>query len=120
MRKVREKLHVDFTPGGKIRTSKEYTTSPDEEIKELLVHQITRIITKLFKNQLTLLEDVQSEHKSSLKRVEDLVSEDFIKMIDFLDGERYGHYRKKVLDSGNESIREIERLLESFEIKIKK
>tara|TARA_Y100000588_G_C13769842_1_gene717725 strand:+ start:254 stop:616 length:363 start_codon:yes stop_codon:yes gene_type:complete len=120
MREVRYKKQVDFTPGGRVKESKEYKFTPDEEIKELLSYQISRIITKLFKNQLTQLEDIQQEHHSTLKRVEDLVSEDFIKMIDFLNEERHGYYRKKILDSGNETIREIERLLESFEIRIKK
>jgi hypothetical protein len=78
------------------------------------------VAIKLFKNQLTQLEDIQQENRSNLKRVEDLVSEDFIKMIDFLDEERYGYYRKRILDAGNEAAREIERLLENFEIQIKK
>jgi len=120
MRNVRRKVEVDFTPGGSSKESHEFKFTPDEEIKELLSYQISRTITKLFKHQLTLLEDIQQEHKSTLNRVDDLVSEDFIKMIDFLDEERYGYYRKKILDSGNETIRDVERLLESFEIQIKK
>jgi len=120
MREVRYTKKVDFTPGGSVKESKEYKFTPDEEIKDFLVKQIKRSITKLFKSQLTQLEDIQQDHLGSLSKVEDLVSEDFIKMINFLGPERYGYYRKKTLDSGNETIREIEALLDNFEIRLRK
>ena len=114
------KKSVDFTPGGRSKESKIQRFVGDDELKKLLVNQLKRVVVKLFKNQLIQLEDLQEEHRSNLKRVEDLVSEDFIKMIDFLDEERCGYYRKRILDSGNEAAREMERLLENFEIQIKK
>ena len=120
MKEIRQSRHVDFTPGGQIKESKEYKFTPDEEIKELLVYQVGRIVTKLFKSQLTQLEDLKQDHLSALNKVEDLVSEDFIKMIDFLDEDKHAYFRKKTLDAGNETIREIEALLENFEIRLKK
>ena len=111
----------DFTPGGKVKYShKVENPLGDDEIKSLLISQIRRTVTNLFKSQLTQLEDIQQEHKQSLRKVEDLVSEDFIKMIDFLNEEKLGYFRKKTLDRGNETIRDLERLLENFEITLKK
>tara|TARA_Y100001938_G_scaffold19845_1_gene24896 strand:+ start:5848 stop:6213 length:366 start_codon:yes stop_codon:yes gene_type:complete len=110
----------DFTPGGKVKYSHKVQSAPEEEIKALLLSQMRRAVTNLFKSQLTQLEDIQQEHKHSIKKVDDLVSEDFIRMIDFLDDEKLGYYRKKTLDKGNETIRDLERLLENFEISLKK
>ena len=119
MREIQYRKEVDFT-GGRVKESRKFKFTPDEEIKALLLNQVKRAITKLFKSQLTQLEDLQQDHLSSLNKVEDLVSEDFIKMINFLDSEKYGYYRKKTLDAGNETIRELEALLDNFEIQLKK
>jgi hypothetical protein len=110
----------DFTPGGKVKYSHVVRSKTEDEMQALLISQVRRTVTNLFKSQLTQLEDIQQEHQQSLKKVEDLVSEDFIKMIDFLDEEKLGYYRKKTLDRGNETIRDLERLLENFEISLKK
>ena len=55
-----------------------------------------------------------------LHKVGGLVDEDFIKMIHFFDSQKAGYLRKKTLDSGNETIRDIENLLENFDFKLKK
>jgi vesicle coat complex subunit len=117
--KVKESKSVDFV-NNRVKTSTRVEATTDEDIRALLVYQIRRLVTNLYKDQLTLLEDIQQEHNSSLNRVKDLVSEDFIDLINFLDSDKYGYYRKKVLDSGNETSREIERLLENFEILLRR
>ena len=110
----------DFTPGGKIKYTHQVDSAKDDDLKALLVYQVRRTVTNLFKAHLTQLEDVQQEHQQSLKKVEDLVSEDFIHMIDWFDEEKHGYYRKKTLDKGNETIRDLENLLDNFEISLKK
>jgi hypothetical protein len=73
----------------------------DEQLKKLLKFQISRNITCLFKNFLIILEDFQSEGYNIPKDVHDRA-------------------RKKILDNGNDAIREIEKYLDIFEINVKK
>ena len=67
------KRKVDFTPGGKATESRQIKFVHDEDIKALLIYQVRRSVTKLFKSHLTNIEDIQQEHQSSLKKVEGLV-----------------------------------------------
>ena len=71
-----------------------------EKEKEFLKFQVTRKVTNLYKNFLFILEDLQNEDYN--------ISE-----------ESYKRSRKRVLDYGNDSIREIEEYLEKFDIRLK-
>ena len=71
-----------------------------EKEKDFLKFQVTRKVTNLYKNFLFILEDLQGEDYN--------ISE-----------EAYKRSRKRVLDHGNDSIREIEEYLEKFEIRLK-
>lgn len=71
----------------------------DVYFKDFIKFQISRQITKLFKSLLVILED--------FSKIED-------NSIDF------DAARKKVLDSGNDAIREIDALLDKVEIRLKK
>ena len=120
MEKGKLKTQVDFTPGGKVRESHMRDFKADDDIKNLLQYQIKRAVINLFKSHLTHLEDLQQDHTSAINKVEGLVDEDFIKMVDWFSSEKHGYYRKKTLDSGNEAVRDLENLLENFEIRLKK
>jgi hypothetical protein len=124
MKEVLSKEKTDFVTKVVTRTKKfDFTQNEKQEaedLKNLLIYQIKRYVTKLYKNHLTNLEDIRQEHLASLEKVGGLVDEDFIKMIHFFDGQKAGYLRKKTLDSGNETIRDIENLLENFEFQLKK
>ena len=66
-----------------------------------------------------MLESLQKEHSSMLKKVEDKTSEEFAKNIDYFDKDKYNYLRKKTLDLGNDILRELENNLEMFNIRIK-
>ena len=66
-----------------------------------------------------MLEGVQKEHSSMLKKVEQKTSKEFSENIDYFDDEKYNYLRKKTLDLGNDILRELENNLEMFEIRIK-
>ena len=66
-----------------------------------------------------MLESLQKEHSSMLKKVEDKTSEEFVKNIDYFDKNKYNYLRKKTLDLGNDILRELENNLEMFNIRIK-
>ena len=71
-----------------------------DKVKEFLQFQVRRKITSLYKNFLFILED--------LKENEYDISE-----------ESYQRQRKRVLDFGNDTIREIEETLKNLDIKLK-
>lgn len=71
-----------------------------EKEKDFLKFQVTRKVTNLYKNFLFILEDLQDEDYN--------ISE-----------ESYKRSRKRVLDYGNDSIREIEEYLDKFDIRLK-
>ncbi len=72
----------------------------EEKIKEFLKFQIRRKVTNLYKNFLFILEDVQNASRGA-------------------DQEVFQRNRKRVLDFGNDTVREIEEYLKNLDIKIK-
>lgn len=91
--------------------------------QEVLHFQIKRLIVVLFKNYLNSLEDIKEDHLDMLEKIESLLSSediDKLDLIDYLTENRYNFIRKKILDLGNDSIREFETILEKYEIEFKK
>ena len=66
-----------------------------------------------------MLEGVQKEHTSMLKKVEQKTSKEFSENIDYFNDKKYNYLRKKTLDLGNDILSELENNLEMFEIRIK-
>lgn len=72
----------------------------NEKLKELLKFLINRKITNLYKQFFFTLEDLKLNGAN-------------------ISTAQYQQIRKKILDLGNDAIREIEENLEKFDIKIK-
>jgi len=72
----------------------------DEKSKDFLVFQLRRKVVNLYKNYLFILEDLE-------KAGYDIPEEEFQRI------------RKRILDYGNDTIREIEENLEKFDIELK-
>tara|TARA_R100000808_G_scaffold25041_1_gene60760 strand:- start:3006 stop:3233 length:228 start_codon:yes stop_codon:yes gene_type:complete len=68
--------------------------------KDFLKFQITRKVTNLYKNFLFILEDLKSDGYD-------------------IDDETYQKCRKRVLDHGNDTVREIDDYLKSFDIHLR-
>ena len=76
----------------------------------------------LFKSFLTLVEDLQNEHTINFKKLKKALPEDCHSLIDqanYFDYNKMQYLRKKILDMGNESIRESENNFENFTISFK-
>ncbi len=90
------------------------------DLNELLEFQINRNVVNMYKNYLTILEDLEVEHRrmfAKLKR--DLPNEaNRIEHEEYLDQAKMDYLRKKVLDSGNHCFREIKTELEKFKVTI--
>jgi len=68
--------------------------------KDFLVFQLRRKIVNLYKNYLFILEDMKDAGYD-------------------IPEEEYQRIRKRILDYGNDTIREIEENLENFDIELK-
>tara|TARA_R110002110_G_scaffold372694_2_gene582716 strand:+ start:110 stop:430 length:321 start_codon:yes stop_codon:yes gene_type:complete len=86
--------------------------------KRFLEAESKRIITKLFKCYLSSLEDLRYQHQLSIDRLGEDLSSEQIEVLNYLDFHRYSLIRKRVLDNGNETIRDMHNFLENFDIEL--
>ena len=88
--------------------------------KDFLSEQSDQGIRSLFKEFLRLLEQLKSEHDINFDKLYNSLPDeyhDLVNMADYFDEDRFSMYRKKVLDLGNETIRNQMSDIENFEIK---
>jgi hypothetical protein len=90
------------------------------KLKDILTFQVHRNIINLYKRYLNLIEDLQEEHLNMLNKLNSKIDQETLKNIDYFDENKYNYIRKKVLDLGNETIREINKTLEFLEDKNEK
>lgn len=72
----------------------------DPKLREYILFQFRRKITNLYKHCLFILEDAVGSNYN-------------------MNNETYQKYRKRILDNGNDTIREIEEELEKLDIRLK-
>lgn len=92
------------------------------EEAEILHFQAHRIITNFYKEMLVMIEDLAEEHDDALCKLQDNLPDQYKKYVDLADyfpEEKSIKLRKRILDRGNDAIRQIEDQLKNFEIKIK-
>jgi len=77
-----------------------------------------RMITKLFKYYLSSLEELRYQHQVAIDRLKADFSPEQIEIINYLDFHRYSMIRKRILDNGNETIRDLHNFLENFDFKL--
>ena len=90
-----------------------------DQLKELLIFQINRGIVNLYKKYFLIIQDLKQEHEVLLEKVAQETSPDFPKKIDYFSEDKYNYIRKKILDAGNDSIRELEKTLEVIDVRFK-
>ena len=89
----------------------------DQRIKELVSAESKRLVTKIFKHSLTVLEDLRYQHSAALEEL-DLNGQEF-ESLNYLNWSKYSLLRKRILDNGNEGVRDLENFLDNFEFKLK-
>jgi len=90
-----------------------------DQLKELLTFQINRGIINLYKKYFLIIQDLKQEHETLLEKVAQETSPDFPQKIDYFTEDKYNYIRKKILDAGNDSIRELEKTLEVIDVRFK-
>jgi hypothetical protein len=91
----------------------------EKKEEKLFKKETEKIITRLFKSHLFSIEDLKYQHLIALKRLQDELSPQQIEILNYLDTHRYTMIRKRILDSGNETIRDLNNLLENFDVELK-
>ena len=85
----------------------------------ILKKHCQRNTVSLFKGFLVMLEDLQKEHQIQFNKLRKNLPQESLPVIeqaDYFDEEKLQHLRKRTLDIGNETIRNIEGELENFTI----
>lgn len=89
------------------------------KVKDYVSFQIHKSLVNLYKRYLNLIEDIQEDHHTMIDKISDKVDQETIKNIDYFDNNKYNYLRKKILDIGNETIREIEKNFEFIKMEFK-
>ena len=91
-----------------------------EKIQRMVNAESKRLVTKIFKFSLMMLEDIRQEHLHALNKLKnDDLSEKQLEILNYLDYHKYNLLRKRILDNGNESVRDLQNLLDYFEFDLK-
>jgi Icc-related predicted phosphoesterase len=88
----------------------------DSQDRALLEQQLKRIITKLFKDFLVISEDVRQDHLVVMNDISLQFPAELVQRWNYLDLPRYSRLRKKILDAGNDSLREMHSILDNFSV----
>ena len=76
----------------------------------------------LFKSFLVLIEDLHKDHAINFEKLKEALPSEYhslIKQANYFDNQKLQYLRKKILDMGNETIRETENSFENFTISFK-
>ena len=93
--------------------------SNEDKLKSFVHFQIQRNVIALYKKYINLIEDMQEDHINMLNKLNSKVDLQTLKNVDYFDENKYNYIRKKILDSGNEAVIEIERNLEKLNFTLK-
>ena len=92
------------------------------ELKDVISFQVHRNIINLYKKYFEITEDLLREHKVFIDRLKKVSLDDISESVDDLDyfsEERFNQVRKKILDAGNDAVREIDKTLEFVTVNLK-
>jgi len=91
------------------------------KLNELMAFQVNRNIINLYKTFLIMMEDMHHQHKLSFSKLKIALPEDhdLINQADYWDEDTMEYLRKRILDSGNDSLREILSHIEQFQLTTK-
>lgn len=90
-----------------------------EKMKRFLMYHYHRNMTNIYKRNLEIIEDLFHDHKSFLEKLKPHLPEEALNNLNHFDDKRYSYLRKRILDAGNEAIRDFEKNTECLEIKLK-
>jgi hypothetical protein len=90
--------------------------------KKFLNDSSHKEITGLFKTMLMLVEDMRRDHEFHYQKLYEEIPKKYhpvIKTADHFTPEKLAWIRKRILDHGNESVRNMEKEIENFKVSFK-
>jgi len=93
--------------------------SQKDNVRDYILFQINRNIVNLYKRYLNLMEDLQEEHVNMLNKLNKKIDAETLKNLDYFDENKYNYFRKRILDLGNETLREIDKNFEFLDLNVK-
>ena len=93
------------------------------DAKDYLAFSATKEIKYLYKGFIESLEEIRRQHDSSLFKLMNGLPKEYQPLViqaSFFEEETYQHFRKRVLDHGNDSIRSILDEMEKYKIDFKR
>lgn len=91
----------------------------EEKIKEYLRFQLNRNIISLYKRYFEIIDDLRLDHKIMLEKMQKSYPEEFVENIDYFNDDKYNYIRKKILDAGNDAIRNVESSFKPIKVSLK-
>lgn len=91
----------------------------NQKVKDYVSFQIHKSLVNLYKKYLILIEDLREDHDNMVDKISNKIDENTLKNIDYFDDNKYNYLRKKILDIGNETIREIEKNFDFIKMEFK-
>lgn len=91
--------------------------------RELLEFQVYRNVTNLYKHFLDMVEKLSHDHDQEFEKLKQALPNEYsslIRQAEYLDDSRLNFLRKKILDQGNDTRREIIEYMQKFDINFKK
>ena len=89
-----------------------------DQASEVVDYFVRKHVTRVFKSFLEINDEIKSEHDVMLDKVEEKTSKEFAQNIDYFTPNKSEYFRKKILDHGNECIREILCFMDVFNLKV--
>ena len=91
-----------------------------EGARDLLEFQVNRNIVNLYKSFLVLTEDLYHENQSGFNRLRRIFEEDgeVIEQANCIDDAKMEYLRKKILDAGNDCVRQTLGDLDNYSINL--
>lgn len=91
----------------------------NQKVKDYVSFQIHKSLVSLYKKYLILIEDIREDHENMIYKINEKIDKNTLKNIDYFDDSKYNYLRKKILDMGNETIREIEKNFDFIKMEFK-
>ena len=91
----------------------------DLHLNRFVLFQLKRNIVNLYKRYIISTEDLKKDHLIFLKKLEDSgVPRDLLNKFDYFTDDKYTYMMKKILDSGNEANRDLDKYFELIKIEL--
>ena len=84
----------------------------------LITVQTYKEVTRLYKTFLELIEDIRSDHTVMVRKISEKCGPEVAKDIDYFTQDKYEQIRKRVLDCGNETARQMINFLDYYDFQI--